>query len=82
MVEARPNVIFVQLGGVDTRSAAETASLSGAEIVIPTHHDGEGVETMHKRARSMARHLAKISNARLLDIDHGKWYEIGMGIQG
>lgn len=75
------NVFFVQLGGVSARDAAETASLSGAEWVIPTHHDGESIEVMHKRARRMGEYLAQQSNAKVLDIEHGKWYELGVRIK-
>ena len=78
---SKANVFFVQLGGVRARDAAETAALSGAEWVIPTHHDGEGIEVMHKRARKMGEHLAEYSDARILDIEHGQWYEIGVGIK-
>ncbi|MFC1885636.1 MBL fold metallo-hydrolase [Thermodesulfobacteriota bacterium] len=77
---SNPNVFFVQLGGVRAEAAAETAILSGAEWIIPTHHDGEGVQVMHKRAQKMGDYLARKSKARLLDIEHGKWYEIGIGI--
>jgi L-ascorbate metabolism protein UlaG (beta-lactamase superfamily) len=78
--QAGANVFLVQLGGVRAEAAAETAALSGAEWVIPTHHDGEGIEVMHKRARKMGEYLAQKSKARFLDIEHGKWYEIGVGI--
>ena len=76
--ESRANVIFVQLGGVKSETAAELAALSGAGVVIPVHHDMDGIEVSHKRAQSMARHLATLSSAQLLDIEHGKWYEIGV----
>jgi len=79
--DSNVNVFFVQLGGVSARAVAETASLSGAEWIIPTHHDGEGIEVMHKRARKMGDYLAQQSKARVLDIEHGKWYEIGVGIK-
>jgi L-ascorbate metabolism protein UlaG (beta-lactamase superfamily) len=75
------NIFFVQLGGVKASDAAETASLSGAEWVIPTHHDGEGIEVMHKRARRMGEYLSRQSKARFLDIEHGKWYHIGVDIR-
>jgi len=78
--ESRANVFCPQLGGVSARAAADMAALSGAELVIPTHHDGEGIETMHARAQKMAEYLKEKSNARLLDIEHGKWYEIGVGV--
>ena len=80
VARAHPNILFVQLGGVRAKAAAEVAARSGAEIVIPTHHDGEGVDVMHKRARKMAGHLARRSKARLLDIDHGKWYRVGVDV--
>ena len=78
---SKANVFFVQLGGVRARDAAETAALSGAEWIVPTHHDGESIEVMHKRARKMGEYLAEYSGAKFLDIEHGKWYEIGVGIK-
>jgi L-ascorbate metabolism protein UlaG (beta-lactamase superfamily) len=78
--ESRVNIFCPQLGGVRAHAAADMAALSGAEIVIPTHHDGEGLETMHARARKMAEYLKEKSNARLLDIEHGKWYELGVTV--
>ena len=80
VIEACPNVFFVQLGGLALGEVAEVATLSGAEIVIPTHHDGDGEEEAHNRAREMAKHLAARSKAHLLDIVHGQWYEIGLNV--
>lgn len=77
---SRANIFCPQLGGVSAHAAADLAALSGAEIIIPTHHDGEGLETMHARARKMAEYLGEKSKAELLDIEHGKWYEIGVGV--
>jgi L-ascorbate metabolism protein UlaG (beta-lactamase superfamily) len=76
--ESRPHVFFAQLGGVKSEVAAEIAALSGAQVVVPVHHDMDGVEVAHKRAQSMASHLAKLSAAQLLDVEHGRWYEIGI----
>ena len=76
----RPNIICVQLGGNHPEQAAEIAALSGAEIVIPMHHDSGGPEATHRLAQEMSRHLASRSSARFLDIIHGKWYEIGVGV--
>ena len=78
--ESKANIFCPQLGGVSAHSAADMAALSGAEIVIPVHHDGEGIETMHTRAQEMAGYLKEESNARLLDIEHGKWYELGVTV--
>ena len=75
-----PNILCVQLGGNHPEKAAEIAALSGAEIVIPTHHDGGGLEATHRLAQEMSRHLASKSSGRFLDIIHGKWYEIGLGV--
>jgi Beta-lactamase superfamily domain len=79
--EAGANVFLGQLGGVRAEAAAETAALSGAELIIPTHHDGEGIEVMHKRARKMGEFFSQKSKARFLDIELGKWYEIGVGVK-
>lgn len=80
VMQARPNVIFAQLGGIDPEQAAEFAALSGAEIIIPTHHDGDGVEEAHNLAREMAGYLQESSQAHFLDIIHGKWYELGLKV--
>ena len=76
----RPNILCMQLGGNHPEQAAEIAALSGAEIVIPTHHDSGGPEATHRLAQEMSRHLASRSPARFLDIIPGKWYEIGVGV--
>ena len=76
VIQAHSNVFFVQLGIVDPEKAAEVAALSGAEIIIPTHHDRLGVEETHKSAQEMAKHLAVRSKAQFVDIIHGQWYEI------
>ena len=76
----RADVFFSQLGGVRSETAAEIAALSGAQIVVPVHHDMDGAEVAHKRAKSMAEHLSKLSSAQLLDAEHGKWYEIGLKV--
>jgi L-ascorbate metabolism protein UlaG (beta-lactamase superfamily) len=73
----RPNVLIIQVGSAE--ETAEFAALSGAEVVIPHHHDMKFEET-HPRAREIARQLASKSKARLLDIEHGKWYEIGVRV--
>jgi len=80
VIQAHPNVFFIQLGGVDLEKAAEVAALSGAEIIVPTHHDGDGVEEAHIMAQEMAKHLAARSKAHFVDIIHGKWYEIGLKV--
>ena len=76
IAESRPHVFFSQLGGVKSETAAEIAALSGAEVIVPVHHDMDGIEVAHKRAQSMALHLSKLSKAQLLDVEHGKWYEV------
>lgn len=78
--DSHPHVFFSQLGGVRSEVAAEIAALSGAQIVVPVHHDMDGVELAHKRAASMANHMAKMSAAQLLDVEHGRWYEIGVKV--
>jgi L-ascorbate metabolism protein UlaG (beta-lactamase superfamily) len=76
--DSHPHVFFSQLGGVRSEVAAEIAALSGAGIIVPVHHDMDGIEIAHKRAQSMAGHLARLCPAQLLDVEHGKWYEIGV----
>ena len=55
----------------------ELADLSGAELVIPYHNDRHLEET-HNIAQAIGKILESQSKARLLDIQHGKWYEIGV----
>jgi hypothetical protein len=76
--DSHAHVFFSQLGGVKSELAAEIAALSGAQVVVPVHHDMDGVEIAHKRARSMASAMARLTSARLLDVEHGKWYEVGV----
>ncbi|UCH42294.1 MAG: MBL fold metallo-hydrolase [Dehalococcoidales bacterium] len=75
-----PNILCMQLGGNHPEQAAEIAALSGAEIVIPMHHDSGGLEATHRLAQEMSQHLASRSSARFLDVIHGKWYQIGVGV--
>ena len=81
LAEARPQVLFIQLGGSDLEKMAEVAAISGAGLIIPTHHDGSGVESTHRLAGKFADLLAKKSKARFMDIEHGKWYEIATNCQ-
>ncbi len=74
--DAHPHVMFVQLGGVRSEVAAELAALSGAEVIVPVHHDMDGIEVAHKRAQSLAASAAKLSPAQVVDVEHNKWYEI------
>lgn len=76
----RPNVFCMQLGGNHPEKAAEIAALASAELVIPTHHDGGGIEATHSLAQQMAAHLADKSPAKFLDIVHGQWYQIGVSL--
>ena len=78
VADAHCNVFLPQLGGIDPEKVAEVSALSGAEIVIPSHHDGGGAKAMHSMVQEMAKHLAARTNAQLLDIEPGKWYEIGL----
>ena len=78
VVDAHCNVFLPQLGGIGPRQVAEVSALSGAEIVIPTHHDGGGAKAMHRAVQRMAKHLAARTKAQVLDIEPGKWYEIGV----
>jgi L-ascorbate metabolism protein UlaG (beta-lactamase superfamily) len=78
VIDARANVFMAQLGGVRPAKAAEMAALSGAEIVVPMHHDGNGADLMRRSSASMARRLATRCDARFLDIVAGQWYEVGV----
>ncbi len=75
---AHPNVLLVQLAGVGAERAAEFAAHSGAEMIIPTHHD-KTIDEAHVQARMLAEQVAvKAPNARVLDMIHGKWYDLGL----
>lgn len=80
VIEAHANVFLGQLGGVNPEEAAEIAALSGAELIIPTHHDGSGAETMRNTVAEMEKHLTARSPAHLLNIIPGQWYEIGLKV--
>ena len=80
VVDAHCNVFLPQLGGIGPKQVAELSALSGAEVVIPTHHDGGGAKAMHRAAQQVAKHLAARTKAQLLDIEPGKWYEIGLKV--
>ncbi len=81
VADASPNISFIQLSGVEPYQAAEIAALSGAEIVIPTHHDNKWLGKMHQRAQEMGKHLESLSKAKFLDIELGKWYEIEVNVR-
>jgi hypothetical protein len=76
--DARAHVLFVQLGGVKSETAAELSCLSGAGVIVPVHHDMDGIEIAHKRAQSLASNVARLSPAQVVDVEHGKWYEIAV----
>ena len=79
--EVHPHVIFIQLGGTDLEKMADVAAISGAGIVIPTHHDGNGVKSSHRIAEKFGDLLAKKVTAQFMNIEHGKWYEIATRCQ-
>ncbi|MGA3086446.1 MAG: MBL fold metallo-hydrolase [Thermodesulfobacteriota bacterium] len=79
--DAQPQVIFIQLGGTDLEKMADVAAISGAGLVIPTHHDGNGVEGSLRIAGKFADLLAKKTKAQFINIEHGKWYEIATRCQ-
>jgi L-ascorbate metabolism protein UlaG (beta-lactamase superfamily) len=70
-----PNIAIFQTGS--PALVAEFAALSGAELIIPYHHDTRIDET-HTLARELAEQVAARSKAQFLDIEHGKWYNIGV----
>jgi hypothetical protein len=77
ILKTRPNVAFFQTGSPEV--VADFAALSGAELVIPYHHDTNPAKT-HENAQALAAQLAIKSKASFLDIQHGKWYEIGVKV--
>jgi L-ascorbate metabolism protein UlaG (beta-lactamase superfamily) len=81
IVHYKPNIAIFQFGG-SSRGAepmVELAALSGAELVIPYHHDTHP-ESTHKNARDIAGLLAAKCKAQFLDIEHGKWYQSGISV--
>ena len=79
--EAHPQVIFIQLGGTDIEKMADIAAVSGAGVVIPTHHDNTSIQSSHRLAEKFADLLSKKTTAQFMDIEHGKWYEIAARCQ-
>lgn len=76
--KARIQVLFIQLGGTDPEKAAELAALSGAPWIVPTHHDGPGIEKARSKASQFAEKVGRRTSAQVLNIEHGQWYEIGI----
>ena len=79
ITEVKPNIAFIQLTARPER-VAEIAALSGAEIIIPTHHDMQGPDARHKSVEEMAAALKEKSPAQVIDTEYGKWYEVGVKI--
>jgi L-ascorbate metabolism protein UlaG (beta-lactamase superfamily) len=77
IVQSHPNIALFQ--SLDPAYVAEFAALCGAEVIIPYHHDMK-IEDTHRLSRSLAKLLATMSKAKCLDIEHGKWYKLGMGV--
>jgi L-ascorbate metabolism protein UlaG (beta-lactamase superfamily) len=77
IAKTHPNVAFFQTGSPEV--IADFAALSGAELVIPYHHDTNLAKT-HENAQALAAQLAIKSKASFLDIEHGKWHEVGVKI--
>jgi L-ascorbate metabolism protein UlaG (beta-lactamase superfamily) len=77
VAQTHANIAFFQTGNAALIS--EFAVLSGAEVVIPYHHDTKP-EATHTLAQELAKELKSRSKAQLLDIEHGKWYEIGVKV--
>ena len=80
LIKAHPNVLIIQLGGNDPKKIAEFAALSGAEVVIPSHHDIHPFGGHGQLVRVMGKYLSEMSKACLLDVIPGKWYEIGVKV--
>lgn len=77
--KARANIFIVQLGGNDPQEIAKLSAISGAEVIIPSHHDVRGQEMHNTLIKEMTKYYRSLSKSCLLDIVAGKWYEIGVG---
>ena len=79
---AHPNILLCQLLGNDPVKLAEFAALSGAEVIIPSHHDVRGRKVEQGLLETMSKRLAELApRARLENLARGEWYEIGVGIK-
>lgn len=79
--QAHCHVFLPELGGNDPIGMAEFSALSGASVIIPSHHDMRGHEMQLRLAGVMAKRFRELSGANFIeDLDHGKWYEIGVGV--
>ncbi len=78
IAKTHPNVAFFQTG--DPEVVADFAALSGAEVVIPYHHDSD-MDRTHRNAQALAAQLELKSKAAFLDIHHGRWYELGVKVK-
>jgi len=78
ILQYRPHIALFQFGSLKgAEFMLDLAVLSGAELIIPYHHDRSPEET-HHIARTIGAMLGNKSKARLLDIEHGKWYQVGV----
>ncbi len=77
IAQTRPNVAILQAG--NPPALAEFAALSGAEWIIPYHHDSR-IEETHQKAQEIGAQVAARCKANFLDIEPGKWYQIGVCI--
>jgi L-ascorbate metabolism protein UlaG (beta-lactamase superfamily) len=81
IINYKPNIAIFQFGGAAgvAEPMVDLAALSSAELIIPYHHDTHPEDT-HKNAQAIAKVLAAKSGARFLDIEHGKWYQLGISV--
>jgi len=78
--EAHANVFFPQLAGVYAENVADFCILSGAELIIPTHHDNFGIKGIRPLVQELVRCLEKKSKSQVLNVVLGKWYELGVKV--
>jgi L-ascorbate metabolism protein UlaG (beta-lactamase superfamily) len=79
--QSHVNIFIAQAGNnIPPELIAEFSTLSGAELVLPSHHDGGGLDKAHSVAAELKKQVSIKSKAHVEDIEIGKWYDIGMKI--
>lgn len=81
LIEARPNILIMQMYGNEPEKVAEFAAASGAELIIPLGASWPKGDM--RLVEVVAQRLAELSKAHFAaDMILGKWYEIGVGPLG
>ena len=78
----RANVAIMMCNRANEPEYAQLAALSGAEVVMPNHHDNTPNDrSTYMTAKVMFDHLASINGkAKPFNPIRGQWYELGVSL--